>query len=191
MSISRRNFVRNVPLCAVLAAAGLTEGCTVTTANGVTTATLNVATVDLYAKAMTEAGTTLLSIPLISAALGPVTLAAAQIALTGISSAVAAFDTASKGLVTVTYNGTSAGAAFDSLSADAVTLLNDIKAVVATQVGTVESDITTALDSFQTVLTLTQALVATFTGTAAVVMTPMTEADALAVWHLKPLVRAN
>lgn len=183
MNFSRRRLMSTAALAVP---AALLAGCAISTVNEVTTITLNTATVDTYAKAMDVAGAALLANPIVSAAMGPAAVAIAQTALAGITAGASAFDTATAGKATVTFNSTSVPNGLLSVYDDANTLLSEVNAAVAAQTGTLASDVSQYVSSLQTIFGLFGALLTAVLPAAAVgaKKLPMTEAQALAVVHL-------
>ena len=116
---------------ALLSAASLLAlaGCsavTSTTTNGVTTITVNVADIDDWAEAFLNAAGLILALPGIAA--GPTGIAITAV-LAVIKADLAAFNAASGGNVTLTFNSTSVPAAIQSVLTDGQTLLSDAAGV--------------------------------------------------------------
>jgi hypothetical protein len=176
---------RRSALLAGLAIVPLTR-CTYTTTGGVTTATLNTAEVAAWGQAIVNAAGLLLAIPGVSALTAPYS-SVVSAALTAASSDLTAFATASGGAVTVTFNGTSAGAAVSSLLADGQSLYSTFQTALGSQLGSLGATVGTYVSALQTVVSLLSAAVTTAQGLAAATIAPlpMTEAQALNVLHVK------
>ncbi|ARW09925.1 hypothetical protein [Acetobacter ascendens] len=107
-SLSRRGFLRTTALG--LTAAGL-AACTKTTANGVTTYTLNVAEVTADGNAALNITKTVLAFTGIS----PTVVAVADTGITGIQAALSAWNTFSQGKASITFDKNSVPAEFTSV----------------------------------------------------------------------------
>ena len=179
---SRRSFLRTAGL---LACGTALAACTVTKSGNVTSVTLNVAKIDAYAKAAQNFANTILSVPLITSALGrgPVTIINACV--TNIVAAIDQFDTAANGAATVSYDSTSIKTAVKSIISDLQTVLAYGGQAVAgientTATADTLSKVNTAISAAETVLSLLTALIVS-AGVARAAPTPMSEAAALAV----------
>lgn len=169
---TRRAFLA-AAACAIPLAA-----CTVTTANGVTTVTVQLATIDAYAQAVKNGTAALLANPVISGALGAAVVAAINAAETDVTNSISALDTANAGSISLTFSTASVPAALTSLQADAKTILGDVQTVftsLGTQIG---SDVVQTFDAFETIVSLLVAIGSAAVGAPAV---KMTQAQALSV----------
>lgn len=171
MIVTRRTLIGSIPVLGLAA-------CTTSTTNGVTTVTLNVQQVQLWATALVNASNLVASLPgiagtapaLVVAALGPI-----------ITADIAAFAKTAGSAVSLTFTTSSVPAAVASLETDANILLNDAKSVVT---GVAAADLglaTTYVNAIETVVTLLEAAVGSVPAAAKTKALPMTEAQALAV----------
>lgn len=182
-SISRRAFLGT----SALTAAGLgLAGCgavTSTTTNGVTTININVAQFDSWFTAFDNGANLILGLTGISA-----TPTGAAIVAVGamLAADLKAFDTATKGQTTLTFDSTAIPAAVQSLLTDGSTLLADAQAAVT---GVAATDVATAqnyLNALETIWSLVQAQFGSLMVGAPLRAAPrMSEAQALAVLRVK------
>lgn len=152
-------------------------GCAFSTVNGVTTVTLNVATINKYAQAIQITASGLLANPLVAAALGA-KAALANALISAVGSDIEAFNTYSNGMALVKFDRTSVPAAFTSLENDAGTLLGYVKALAPSAI---PSSVSAYVASLETIVELLLALASV----VAAPKTPLTEAQALAVAGLE------
>ena len=138
-------------------------GCTITTNGGVTSLTLNVAKVNAYGQVLVNGVSTLLSIGALASAIGAPAVVLINLASTALSDALSAWNKASGGSTTVTYDGTSTKAAFDAVLTDAATLLAQVKAAMGAITGTpasaVLSTAATVIGAMETGLSFLQAMI--------------------------------
>jgi hypothetical protein len=174
--ITRRHLLA---ASAVLPVGAALAGCVASTVNGVTTVTVNLATVDAYAQAIGNAVTTLLTIPALSTGLGVLGVATITTASTDVTKSISALDTANAGSESFTFSTASVPAALASLQADANTIVSNVGTVVTSLGSTLAANVTTTVDALETVVSLLTALVPT--GAVSAVKLKMTEAQALAV----------
>jgi hypothetical protein len=172
-------------------------GCTSTTVNGVTTVTLNVAKVNAYGQVVVSGVGTLLSIAAVVSLVGAPAVAIIQAGSVALSAALAAWNKASAGQVTVTFDGSSVGTAFTSVMAAVNTVINQTETALAAipTVGvsaTESSAISTAitlLNAMKTGYNFLQAMatvgVAMPLVVAAPAFVPMTEAQMFATVGMK------
>lgn len=179
---SRRSLLRTAGL---LACGTALAACTITKSGNVTSVTLNVAKVDAYAKAAQNFASTILSVPLVTAALGTGTVTLINASLTGIVAAIDQFDAAANGAATVSYDSTSVKTAVNSVIADLQTVLTYAKQGISGIESTPStadtiSKVGTVISAAETVLSLLTALIVSV-GVVRASPTPMSEATALAV----------
>ncbi|MCG4256955.1 hypothetical protein [Acetobacter senegalensis] len=179
---SRRNFLRTAGL---LACGTALAACTVTKSGNVTSVTLNVAKVDAYAQAAKNFAGTILSVPLVTSALGSGRVTIINACVTGIVVAIDQFDSAANGAATVSYDSTSVKTAVNSVIADLQTVLTYAKQGISGIESTAStadtiSKVNMAISAAETVLSLLTALIVSV-GVARMAPTPMSEASALAV----------
>lgn len=179
---SRRNFLRSAGL---LACGTALAACTITTSGNVTSVTLNVAKVDAYAKAAQNFANTILSVPLVTSALGSGPVVLINAAVTNIVAAIDQFDSAANGAVTVSYDSSSVKTAVNSIISDLQTVLSYGKQAVSGIENTEAtadtlSKVNTAISAAETILSLMTALIVSV-GSARVAPLPMSEAAALSV----------
>lgn len=179
---SRRSFLRTAGL---LACGTALAACTVTKSGNVTSVTLNVAKVDAYAKAAQNFANTILSVPLVTSALGSGSVTIINACVTNIVAAIDQFDTAANGAATVSYDSTSIKTAVNSIIADLQTVLAYGRQAVAgiestTATADTLSKVNTAISAAETILSLMTALIVSV-GVARMAPTPMSEAAALSV----------
>jgi hypothetical protein len=124
--LSRRSFLRS----SVLAGAAALTACTVTTTNGVTTITLDVAKVKNYGQAGLNAAATVTSFLSSFPALAPYALAITA-AETALSGALSAFSTAAGSTLTISYNDATWKTRVDSILSDLDALAAAIESAVA------------------------------------------------------------
>jgi hypothetical protein len=149
MNISRRHWLATVPLLSVAL-----FGCAATTVNGVTTVTLNLATLQDYATAVKNGVATLLSIPVISAAIGAAKIAVINTVVADMAAQVAALNTTNHGAATLTFTATSVPAALTAFETDAKAIMADVVVVATSLSASLASNIITTVDALQTILAL-------------------------------------
>lgn len=159
----RRGFLRKLSIGAVALAAAPLMGCTIAKNGSVTTLTLNVAKVDAYAKAAENFADTILSLPVVSAALGDKATVIKTLA-SRIVSAISSFDSAAGGAASVSYDNSSVKAAFASILDDFSQIVSLVKSALSNIESTSAtsgalSTATTATNFAETILSLLQALV--------------------------------
>lgn len=125
-TLSRRSFLR---WSALIGATALTA-CTVTTTNGVTTLTLDVARVKNYGQAGLNAAATVTGFLSTFPALAPYALAITA-AETALSGALSAFSTAAGSTLTISYNDATWKTRVDSILTDLDTLAGAIESAIA------------------------------------------------------------
>ena len=177
--LCRRALLRSSALVPALALLTRCGAVTQTTTNGVTTVKINVAQIDTWFAALDSGASLVLSLTGVAAT--PAGLALTAIGAT-ISADLKAFDTATKGQATLTFDTTSVPSFVLALETDANNLLTNVKTAVS---GAVATDVTTAqnyLNAVETVVSLFMAEFGSLTvGAAAGAAPKMSEADALAV----------
>jgi hypothetical protein len=161
MNFSRRCLLATVPLCTL----SMLGACTATTANGVTTVTTDLNTLQNYAIAVKNGVATLLSVPLIGAAIGAANTLMINAAVADMAAQVAALTQANHGLATLTFTATSIPAAVTAFEADAKALMADLVEVASGLTGSLAANIVTTVDALQTVLALGTAVASTKVGT--------------------------
>lgn len=169
---------------ALVAPAALLAGCATSTANGVTTITLNVASVEAWSTAFLNASTLIAGLPGIAGS-GPsvVLMALANV----IAADIASFKTAAGGNLSLTFDRTSVPKAITSLLADGQSLLTDTKALLS---GVAAADAATAqtyLNAVATLVSLFEAALGNVSAKASGVLgaEPMTERQALGALGVK------
>jgi hypothetical protein len=178
MNISRRVALQRAALAFVVP--GLLAACSTTTVNGVTTLTLDVSKVTTYADAMGDGSATLLSIPALAAALGPVTVASINALAAEIQTEAATLSTEAGASATLTFTTTSVPAALGAFKADATKLFGYFQAGMAAASSSVASSVVTTFDALETIVSLAQVLAAG-EGAASAAPPKMSETQALAV----------
>lgn len=153
MNISRRHLLSTVPLLPVALL-----GCAATTVNGVTTVTLNLATLQNYATAVKNGVATLLSIPAISAAIGAAKVAVINAVVADMAAQVVALNTANNGAATLIFTATSVPAALSAFETDAKAIMADVVVAATSLSGSLASNIITTVDALQTILVLGEAV---------------------------------
>lgn len=175
MNITRRHALASATgLCGLAAL----SACTTTTANGVTTVTLNVAQVVAWGNALVNGANMVASLPGISGL-----PAAAPVAAIGalIANDLAAFAAASGGAVTLSFNSTSVPSAVASLEADVNSLLVTAQKTVTGVAATYLSTAQTYINAIETVVSLIQAATASVPMLAKAGAAPMGEAQAMTI----------
>ena len=180
--MNRRHLLRTTALALVAAPIAACSVFQSTTTNGVTTITVNVAKLDAYGQAFINGGTMLLDLPGISTL--PAAAAVATV-LAVLKTDIAAFDTATQGQATLTFDATSVPAAVQSVLADGKTLLTDARSVLGTAEQAAASTAQTYIDAIQTVVSIFSATIGQITAGARAGAVPMTETQALAVLRVK------
>lgn len=180
---SRRSFLVGV---AALGGAGALAACKSTTVNGVTTVELNVGKIDAYGQAGINAVKTIMSFAPVAAAVPASVASAVGIAEGILSSALSSFDAASKGMLVVSYNNANWKSRVDSILADLQTVSDDLRSVATSVNGKVSasvlSDVATALNALDTVISFFEAMIG-YLGDAKRVPV-MTEEQALKILHV-------
>src|SRR6185437_2961755 len=180
--MNRRHLLRTTALAMIAAPIAACSVFQSTTTNGVTTITVNVAKLDAYGQAFINGGTMLLDLPGISTL--PAAAAVATV-LAVLKTDIAAFDTATQGQATLTFDATSVPAAVQSVLADGKTLLTDARSVLGTAEQAAASTAQTYIDAIQTVVSIFSATIGQITAGARAGAVPMTETQALAVLRVK------
>jgi hypothetical protein len=156
-TLSRRSFLRSA---ALVGATALTA-CTVTTTNGVTTITLDVAKVKNYGQAGLNAAATVTSFLSSFPALAPYALAITA-AETALSGALSAFSTAAGSTLTISYNDASWKTRVDSILSDLDTLAAAIESAIAGSGSVLSSSVLsnarTAYNALATLISVFKAL---------------------------------
>ncbi|MGG6429384.1 hypothetical protein ACQ5TV_05310 [Acetobacter ghanensis] len=198
-SLSRRSFLRTSTL---LGATALTA-CAVTTTNGVTTITLDVAKVKAYGQAGLNAAATVSSFLSAFPALAPYA-AAISVADTALSGALKAFSDAAGSTLTINYNDASWQTRVSSVLSGMTTVAGAINSAIAGSgsilSATVIADAKTADNALVTIISVFEALLGISSTRAPVrarmtrdmvfvgasnPATGMTEAQALAILGVK------
>jgi hypothetical protein len=161
MNFSRRCLLATVPLCAL----SMLGACAATTANGVMTVTTDLNTLETYAAAVKNGVATLLSVPLISTAIGAANTLVINEVVADMAAQVAALNEANHGVATLTFTATSIPAAVIAFETDAKALMADVVGVASGLTGSLAANIVTTVDALQTVLALGTALASTNVGT--------------------------
>lgn len=180
-AISRRHALRLTGFAAVAAASTALAGCvSSSTTNGVTTITVNTATISAYASGLSLVATALgagLTIAGVGAAVAP--------AISGIGAMAAqdakALATATNGQQTFSFNTTSAPAFVTSLLTDATSLKAELNALGTALPPTVQ----TYYNAAMTIASAVQSALSLATAVAAPAPGGMSVSDALAVVHVK------
>lgn len=174
MHIRRRSLLAASALLPLAACGAVT----VTTANGVTTVKINTASIDAWGQAAINAATMLA--PLAGAA------APAILAIGGVARVdLAAFDKASAGSVTLTFDRGSPPAAVASVLADARNLLTAAQPVIPAKSGTAAA---TYLSALAVIVSTAEAAVGVAPTAVAARLSaerPMTEGEALTALGVK------
>ena len=156
-TLSRRSFLRSA---ALVGATALTA-CTVTTTNGVTTITLDVAKVKNYGQAGLNAAATVTSFLSSFPALAPYALAI-KAAETALSGALSAFSSAAGSTLTISYNDASWKTRVDSILSDLDTLAAAIESAIAGSGSVLSSSVLsnarTAYNALATLISVFKAL---------------------------------
>lgn len=159
--------------------AALLAACSISSSNGVTTFTLDVAKVDQDASAMIQAVSSVLALPGIGVALGP-NLVVVQTALAAAQAALASFDQATHGKATVDIDTTSAKSFVNSLVADIQTVIAGLQPVVGKLAGSLQQQVSIYLTAIQTLIPFVLSAIDLASATPAKALKlPMTEAQAL------------
>lgn len=175
MKLSRR-YLLNLFSAAVPAA--VLVSCTSTTTNGVTTETINLATVNAYATAIENGANTLLAIPLISAAMGPSAVSIVSTATKGVASAISTLNTVYKGQISFSFTVANTPAALDALVTDANQINGAVSAITASAGSEITANEQEIIDALQTVVST---LIALVTGAVGAAETPLPIGAALLV----------
>jgi hypothetical protein len=162
MTLSRRHLLATVSLSAVV----MLGACAATTANGVTMLTINLNTLEAYATATKNGVATLLSIPLISTAIGAAQVLVINAAVADMAAQVAALNTANHGVATLSFTAASIPAALTAFEADAQALMADVVVVASSLTGALAANVVTTVDALQTVLALGEAVASSAVGAA-------------------------
>lgn len=174
--MDRRLLLRNSALFipfVTLAGCGIV---TTTTTNGVTTTTVNVKQIQTWATAFENAATLVASLPGVPTSIATIL----KLVNNQINIDLAAFDTATSGKLTLTFDATSPPAALSSLLTDGNTLLTDIKGSVSNVVTTYATDAQTYLNALSTIVSLFEAAL----GSVGSAQPVMSESAALAALHV-------
>ncbi|MFT9440830.1 MAG: hypothetical protein ABF593_03600 [Acetobacter papayae] len=158
----RRRFLGRMAMSAgALALVAVTEGCTVTTTNGVTTITLDVTKVKNYGQAGLNAAATITSFLSSFPTMAPYALAITA-AETALSGALSAFSAAAGSTLTINYNDASWETRVNSILTDMDTLAAAIESAIAgsgsTLSASVIADAKTAYNALNTVISVFKAL---------------------------------
>ena len=158
----RRRFLGRMAMSVgTLALVAVTEGCAVTTTNGVTTITLDVAKVKNYGQAGLNAAATITSFLSSFPTMTPYALAI-QAAETALSGALSAFSAAAGSTLTISYNDATWKTRVDSILTDLDTLAAAIESAIAgsgSMLSTsVLADAKTAYNALNTVISVFKAL---------------------------------
>ena len=186
MLVNRRHILRSASLSAP---ALLLAGCSVfskttATVGGVTTSTITIDLTKLaqYATALQNGVSTLLTIPAIPAALGPVATAAVSVAVKDLATQVAALAAADSGSTTLVYTTSTVPAALQAFQTDATSVAKNTALVLAGILPSVSQQVSTYIDAFNTIVSLAETVLPSSTATPAAAAPPtMTEAQALKV----------
>jgi hypothetical protein len=157
-------------------------GCAVSTVNGVTTLTVNLAAVNAYAQAVENSVTLLTSNPLIAAAIPAPAATIIKAAQAAVGTAIAALDKEYAGQISFSFDATNVPAALLSLQADASTIFAGFQTVAEGIGAAVPAAVSQALLALQTIVSLVNALTIANVGA---VETPMPADTALAVLGVK------
>lgn len=181
--MNRRSLLRASALAVpALGLAGCASLFTVTTTDGVTTLTVNLAKLAQYATALKNGVTTLFSVPAIAAALGAATVALVTTAVGDLAAQVTALSAADKGATSLVFTTTSVPAALTAFQTDAVTIASNTAIVFTTLGSTVGADIMTTIDAFNTIVALAEAVLPTPAARLAAATAPkLSEAAALLI----------
>ena len=128
---TRRTFLKSTT---GLGFAAVLAGCTTMKNGNVTTITLNTQEVLDYGNTVLSFARAGIAIPFVAAAITPAGVTIAQEAINGLSAALTAFNKASNGKATVSYDDTSVKTAFDSIVADLTTVNQYIVQIITTTV---------------------------------------------------------
>lgn len=177
MNTSRRNILAAMALAMPAAACGIIS---TATTNGVTVVTVNCAKVDAWAQAFQNGINLILGLPGMSALLGVGATVLSAVSTT-ITVEIAAFDKASGGATTFTFDSTSVPAMISSLLADGQKLVATVQASLPQNaiVGTVA----TYVNAIETVVSVFEATLGTSATAGA--LPPHAEVAALAVLGVK------
>lgn len=176
MNTTRRRTIRNIALLAVGSALA---ACAVQTVNGVTTVTINTATLNTDGQAIITAANSVLANPLVVTALGA-NLVAAKAALTAASATMAAIATATNGVASASVNTTSVQALVTSLLADVQTFLKIVAAVAGVLVGDTATLVEGYITSIEALIPFVQLAVSLATSVSVSQAPKMSESRA--VW---------
>jgi hypothetical protein len=176
--MNRRHLLRATALAVPAIALG---ACTVTTANGVTTITVNTQLAVAYASGLAALASALVGLPGLSVAIGA-SLPAVEAAIADVNAAVPAINSAAGGSASFSFNTTSAPAFIASLLADAASLKNDATAAVTALGSSVPTNVTTYYDGL---VSVANAVAALFSLNAGAVASPMPVEQALALVHIE------
>ena len=153
-ALSRRNFLRS---SALIGATALTA-CTVVTNGKTTTVTVNTAKIKAYGQAGINAVATILSIGVVSTAMGAPAVAVIQAAEVALSASLAAFSTATNGTLTVSYDDTNWKTRIDTVLVDLNTTASALRSgLTAAQTTVTSAVINTAITAFNALLTVLDA----------------------------------
>ena len=194
MNPTRRSLLLTTAL--VVIGVPLTMAGTCTTTNGVTTVTINVAEVNAFAQAAANGVAMVEGDPVILAAITAAAPAVPQLlllAVNGLAAATAAWNTATGGKATVTYDGTTITSAFDTLTGDVEKISTQLGAAASAVPNAgnlvLEKTTTTVVDvanAVKTALSFLQAIVAAV-GAPMAALPPMNKAQMFSVLHVTPV----
>lgn len=168
--MNRRTLLSGLPLAALAA-------CTTSTTGSITTVTVNVAQVDAWAQAFENAGNLILGLPGMNTALGgsgPII----SVAIAAVATDVAAFDKATAGSATYSFDKTSVPSMLLSILTDGRSILTTAQAALGTASKT--GTVATYINALATIVSLFEATVGVMPAAAIMGAKPMSEADALA-----------
>lgn len=184
VKILRRDLFKKALVGAVgLVGTGMVlQGCKSTTNGSVTTATLDVKTIDNYAQGVINGGEALLSAPALTKLLGTTTSTLISNIVGDVGKMLSAFDTAANGAVSISYDNTNGWTAATTILTDAQNLLTTLSTTVsAAQIDGLPDEVRNIIAAVRTVVTLLQTVITTAEGLLSTprMALPMTEAQAL------------
>lgn len=161
VKLGKRNLLKSM-----VGIAGITTlaGCTITKNGSITTATLNTQEVLNYGQSILSFAKAGIGISFVASGLGTSGIAVANTAISALDKALTAFNNAAGGSATVTFDNTSAKAAFESI-VDSAEKINSY--IVATIAATVSDDVVVdqakvAANAASGLISILKALVSTF-----------------------------
>lgn len=188
VSVSRRNF--GVILGGLLGTAALAACTSTKDSNGNTVVSISVAKIDAYAQAIVNGADSLLGSATVVKILGASNVALVKKYATDVSTFLAQFDAATKGVTVITWNDKTAVSVAQSILTTAQNLLAVIQDTIsAAQLADIPSSVSDIVSAIRTVVSLLQALLTVTLGASAqqvkAVITPtMTEEQALHILHV-------